>query len=115
MRGNNLEGRLFNFALSVQKIIQPLPKTESNRVYGRQVMRSSASVGANYAEATCALTKKDFAHDVNRSRKEAKETLYWLNLLAEVNHGMKPKMGDLLREAEEIVKILSRSAKTARS
>jgi len=115
VKESNLEKRLFNLASRVQKLVQSLPKTETNRIYGRQIIRSSSSIGANYAKATCALTKKDFTNDINRARKEAKETLYWLTLIAEANQNIRPKIKDLLVEAEEIVKILSKSVKTAKN
>lgn len=61
-----LEKRLKEFALRVLRFVKSLPLTEENRIYGRQVIRSSSSIGANYAEATCAHTKPDFLHDINR-------------------------------------------------
>ena len=45
------------------------------------MVRSSGSVGANYIEAQEALSRKDFAMRVKISRKEAKESIYWLKLL----------------------------------
>lgn len=71
-----LEKRLFQFAIDVCKLVKSLPKTPENRWYGFQVMKSSSSMGANYAESTCALTQRDFTHDINKTRKEAKESLY---------------------------------------
>lgn len=98
------EKRLKNFSLRVLKFIKALPITTGNKIYGHQVIRSSSSIGANYAEATCALTKKDFTHDINRCRKEAKETL----------PSLKQKMADLINESEQIVKIFQSSVSTAK-
>ncbi len=47
----------------------------------RQLVRSSGSVGANYIEANESLSKKDFVMRVKISRKESKESMYWLALL----------------------------------
>jgi four helix bundle protein len=51
-----LEKRLKQFSLRVLRLIKSLPKTEENITYGKQVIRSSSSIGANYAEATCVHT-----------------------------------------------------------
>jgi four helix bundle protein len=58
-----------------------LPKSIISIEDGSQLVRSSGSVGANYIEAQEALSKKDFAMRVKISRKEARESRYWLNLL----------------------------------
>lgn len=110
-----LEKRLKNFALRVLNLSRALSKTPENRTYGNQLIRSSSSVGANYAEATCALTKKDFTHEINKCRKEAKETLYWLDLLSEANPELKSKMGHLIDESQQIVKIFQSSVSTAKN
>jgi len=110
-----LEERLKKFALRVARLIKALPKNPTNRVYGYQVLKSSSSMGANYAEATCAHTKKDFTHDINKCRKEAKESLYWLNLLYEVNELLRPRMKDIIEESEELVKIFQSAVFTAKS
>lgn len=110
-----LEKRLTEFALRVLRFVKTLSKTQENETYGHQIIRSSSSIGANYAEATCALTKKDFTHDINKSRKEAKETLYWLNLLAQANPQIKMRMASLIDESEQIVKIFQSSVSTAKN
>ncbi len=110
-----LEKRLIKFALRVLSLTRSLPKNPENRIYGNQVIRSSSSIGANYAEATCALTKKDFTHEINKCRKEAKETLYWLNLISRINPQFKLRMGNLIDESEQIVKIFQSSVSTAKN
>lgn len=109
-----LEARLKKFALRVLRLVKSLPNIEENRIYGRQVIRSSSSIGANYAEATCAHTRLDFLHDINKCRKEAKETVYWLELISEANPLLKEKMTDLLDESRQIYKIFMSSVKTAK-
>lgn len=106
-----LEFRLKEFSLSVLRTIKKLPSTEENKIYGKQVIRSSSSIGANYAEAIFAHTKADFAHDLNKSRKESKETVYWLQLLAEANQIFKNDIEKLIDEAEQILRIFISSIK----
>ncbi len=77
----DLEERTFKFAQDVRVLINNLPKTATNAEDGKQVIRSLGSVGANYIEANEALSKKDFVMRIKISRKEAKESKYWLRLL----------------------------------
>lgn len=108
--------RLEEFAVRCKNLVDFLPKTASNRIYGSQLIRSSSSTYANYLEATCALTRKDFTNDVNKSRKEAKESQGWLRLVHRTNNPIiQKRMKNLLVEVEEIVKILSSSVKTAKN
>jgi len=63
------------------KIMKSCPLTAANLIYGKQLLRCSSSVGANYIEANESLSKKDFLKCVKIARKEAKETAYWLRLI----------------------------------
>ncbi|OGH44974.1 MAG: four helix bundle protein [Candidatus Levybacteria bacterium RIFCSPLOWO2_02_FULL_37_18] len=84
--------------------VQKLPKTISNIEDGKQVIRSSGSIGANYIEANEALSKKDFIMRIMICRKEAKETGYWLELL-DVPEELESERKRLLQEATELRKI----------
>lgn len=77
----DLEDRTLNFARSVRIFVKKLPRTIGNIEDGKQVVRSSGSVGANYIEANEALSKKDFLMRIKICRKESKESKYWLLLL----------------------------------
>ena len=82
----DLEDRTLAFAKRVRGFVKRLPNSLANIEDGKQVFRSSGSVGANYIEANESLSKKDFALRIKICRKEAKETAYWLKLL-EVTDG----------------------------
>lgn len=70
---------------------------------GKQLIRSAGSVGANYIEANEALSKKDFLFRLKISRKEAKESIYWLRLITETNsQDYKKKGNQLIDEAIEL-------------
>ncbi len=104
----DLEERTFQFAKSVRKVIKTLPKTIANIEDGKQVARSSGSTGANYIEANEALSKKDFLMRVRISRKEAKESAYWLRLINETNVlENSTEIESLIKESVELKKILS--------
>ena len=104
----NLEERTFQFAKAVRIFIRTLPKTIVNIDDCKQLVRSSGSVGANYIEANESLGRKDFLMRVKISRKEAKESAYWLRLINEANNiENDDEIKCLMQEAIELKKILS--------
>ncbi len=104
----DLEERTFQFAKRVALYVRQLPKNTPNLEYGRQVVDSSGSVGANYIEANEALSKKDFSMRIKIFRKEAKESAYWLRLIVDINNEECRQEGRrLFEEATELKKIFS--------
>ena len=104
----DLEDRTYEFAKNVRLFLKNIPKTISNTEDSKQVVRSSGSIGANYIEANEALSKKDFLHRVKISRKEAKESEYWLKLIKETNNLKNVnEVSDLIQESVELKKIFS--------
>ena len=104
----DLEERTFQFAKRVRIFVKTVPITVATEEDSRQLIKASGSVGANYREANDALGRKDFLMRIRISRKEAKESAYWLKLISETNTLENPaESTHLLREATELVKILS--------
>ena len=104
----DLEERTFQFTKNVCHFTKRLKKTTSNFEYTKQVIRSSGSVGANYIEANEGLGKKDFIMRIRISRKESKESAYWLRLIVETNEpDIKTEGLTLYNEAIELKKIFS--------
>lgn len=101
----DLEQRTRNFSVRTRHFVLKLPKNVANIEDGKQLIRSSGSMGANYIEANEALSKKDFLMRMKICRKEAKETIYWLDLLVLENETLKKERDYLLKEATEIMKI----------
>jgi four helix bundle protein len=102
-----LEDRTLKFSKDVIRFCNKLPKNTVNFELIKQVVRSACSIGANYREANEALGKKDFIHRLRISRKEAKETSYWLEILAESNQNFKEEIEKLLNENQQLRNILS--------
>ncbi|MCB9191288.1 MAG: four helix bundle protein [Flavobacteriales bacterium] len=103
----DLEARTLEFAKRVRKFVRNLQMDIPNREDGKQLVRSSASIGANYLEANDGLSKKDFLFRIKLSRKEAKETKYWLNLIETFgNDHQEKERSELLQEANELMLIL---------
>ncbi|MDA6071655.1 four helix bundle protein [Flavobacterium sp. AC] len=103
----DLEERTFLFAKECRIYIRTLAKTTSNIEDGKQLVRSSGSVGANYIEANEKLGDKDLIFKLKISRKEAKESKFWLRLLHDLNPEQRIFSESLLFEIEELRKILS--------
>ncbi len=105
-RQYDLEDRTLKFAREAIAYVNRLPKTIPNTETGKQLVRASGSVGANYIEANESLSKKDFIMRIKISRKEAKESRYWLELTQPLEMGAADKQV-LIQEATELTKILS--------
>ena len=103
----NLEERTYEFARDCRLLVRELPKTISNIEDGKQLVKSSGSIGANYIEANEKLGEKDLKFRLKISRKEAKESKYWLRLLGDLNPKFEDKINCLIQEAEELRKIVS--------
>jgi four helix bundle protein len=104
----DLEERTYNFAKAVRKFAKRLPKTACNENDVRQLARSSGSVGANYIEANEALSKKDRICRMKISRKECKETRFWLGLVdTGDNAELESTRIALLDECQQLRAILS--------
>ena len=101
----DLEDRTLAFAKRVRDFIKRLPNSLANIEDGKQVIRSSGSVGANYIEANESLNKKDFILRIKICRKEAKETGYWLKLLDIQSEQVEKERKDLVQESTELTKI----------
>ncbi len=100
----DLEPRTLNFAKKIRSFISRIPKSISTIEDGKQLIRSSGSVGANYIEANEAISKKDFIHRIKICRKEAKESQYWLKLII-LSPSLKEEADQLLQESIELTKI----------
>jgi four helix bundle protein len=107
-RPYDLEERTFHFAKNVRAFLKTIPYTIANVEDGRQLVRASGSVGANYIEANESLGKKDFKLHIRISRKESKESAYWLRLL---DTDRKPDVESvrqaLSQEAIELMRIMA--------
>lgn len=104
----DLEERTFKFAKEIRLFVKQLPKTINNIEDGKQLIKASGSIGANYIEANEALSKKDFIHRIKISRKESKETRYWLRLVDTNNIiDLEKERKRLMKEATELMKIFS--------
>lgn len=103
----DLEDRTLVFAKRVIRLCKELPPSIVNSKLIDQLIRSSGSVGANYRKVNDSIGKKDFIFKLRISRKESKETIFWLELIIEANDSFRPKVEILIDECTQIRNILS--------
>jgi four helix bundle protein len=103
-----LEDRFHNYAKAVRDFCTLVKWDIINREYIKQVIRASGSISANYTEASDDLGKADEKMKIKISRREAKETIKWLDLiLTYENLELKRVQAALIDEGEQIRRILS--------
>ena len=108
-----LQDRTKTFALRVVKLVAALPNTAIGRQVGGQLLRSATSVGANYRAACRGHSKREFIAKLCIVEEEADECAYWLELIIDGGVMGSNRVGDLLKEANEILAIIIASRKTA--
>ena len=100
--------RCVAYALRAIKLYQFLQarKDGAGWILGKQYLRSATSIGANVEEAQAGESRSDFIHKMGIALKEARESLYWLHLLAESGIVRLSKLESLIKETDEIVAVI---------
>lgn len=109
-----LEDRTRVFAVAVFKLLDALPKKNSTRVIASQLAKSASSIGANYREANRAESADDFGHKIQIAMKEASESCYWFEILADL-YPMHEVIKRQLAECVELRNLLQSISKSQRS
>lgn len=104
--------RLIDFSVDVLHFTDVLRKKPNLWAVSDQLVRSSTSVGANLNEAKGCASKRDFAHFFHIALKSAKETQYWLIVIAKYDATYKQKAEELLDETKQITRIINSSLLT---
>jgi four helix bundle protein len=110
----DIKDRSFKFAVRIIKFVQKLPRNYVTQKIGGQLLDAATSVGANVEEATGGFSKKDFTYKMGVAFKEAKESNYWLRLIKVTEIAQGDELDFLLKESEELKKILASIVKTSR-
>jgi four helix bundle protein len=108
----SLKKRTKKFVVDNIKLFRILPKTEEARIIGRQLLRCSSSVGANYRAVCRARSQAEFHSKLSIVVEEADESVFWMEILVEAGIVQTTEIESLFREANEILKIVSASRKT---
>jgi four helix bundle protein len=104
--------RTKKFVVDNIKLFRTLPKTEEAKIIGRQLLRSSSSVGANYRAACRARSKAEFHAKLSIVVEEADEAVFWMEILVEAEVVPSVALSSLIDEGNQILKITSASRKT---
>lgn len=115
MTEKELKAKTKAVAIAVARLSEKLANTKINNTYIGQVLRSSASMGANYRAACRAKSSKDFVYKLQVVEEETDETMFFLESLAEFNEKYKAEMRVIYKEAEIILKIMVASIKTSQN
>ena len=104
-----IEERSFEYALRAIKLYRFLQegKDSTGWILGKQYLRSATSVGANIAEAQSGQSTADFIHKLTISQKEARESSYWLRLMAQSGLVPHERIQPLIQETDEIITIIT--------
>lgn len=103
------------FAVRIVRLYQYLCNEKKEYILSKQLLRSGTSIGANLAEAECAISKKDFLSKVYIALKECAETKYWLELLFDTEYLTSAEFDSIVKDCEELRKMLSSTTKTINS
>lgn len=106
--------RLLDYAAAVVRLIRRFSGSGTGRYIGQQLMRSSASAGANYNEARAAESRADFIHKLQIALKELRESLYWLRLVERAGLAPTAATKSLQEEADQLVRMTAKSVVTAK-
>ena len=107
-RPYDIQDRAFLYATEIVDFCRPqLPPGVVVRELSRQVLRSGSSIGANLEEAEAGQSKPDFRSKIAISRKEARETRYWLRLMVHADARLQKAAAPLIDEARQLIDILT--------
>ena len=107
--------RSYRFALRILKMVRRLPMKNDIRIISNQLLRSATSIGANVEEAVGAYSKPEFTHRMSVALREARESHYWLRLIRDSETVKPSRFSSVIKEAEEIKKILGAIVRTSRT
>ncbi|WP_394973643.1 four helix bundle protein [uncultured Croceitalea sp.] len=114
MKKNPLADKSYDFVLKIVRLYKDLASKKKEYVLSKQLLRSGTSIGANIAEANGAISKADFSSKIFIAYKESLETKYWLSLLKDSEYLQEEKANILIRDADELPKIMFSILKTTR-
>jgi four helix bundle protein len=112
----DIQDRAFRFACDVVRFCDDTSHmSPSSRLMAAQLTRAATSLGSNLEEASAGQSKPDFISKVSIALKEARESLYWLRVIAAVREPLRTRTTPLISEADQLVAILTTILKLARS
>lgn len=114
-KDNIIQTKTYDFAVRIVRLYQYLVNEKKEYILSKQILRCGTSIGANVEEAIGGQSDKDFFAKLSIAYKEARETHYWIRLLTDTDYIDEDMKSSLLRDVNEILKIITSIQKTMRS
>lgn len=105
---NVIKSKSFFFANQIWHLYHYLVNERKEFILSKQILRSGTAVGAIIREAEHAESKLDFKHKMSIAQKEINETIYWLELLNEIDYLEEVRYVKLMSESNEILRIITK-------
>ncbi len=112
---NVVQSKSYDFALRIVKVYKYLSQEKKEFVLSKQLLRSGTSIGANIEESIGGQSKADFFAKITIAYKEARESKYWIRLLRDSDYLTIEQSDDLLKDVEELLKIIGSIQKSIRN
>lgn len=113
MKESIIKDKSFGFALTIIELYKKMTENKEF-ILSKQLIRSGTSIGANVSEALAGESRADFVHKMSIASKEARETLYWLELLEQSNL-ISINFKEYIQNCKELIKILTSIIKTTKN
>jgi len=114
-KADELRKRTKSFAIRIVNVFRSLPRSPDAQTVGKQMLRSGASVAANYRAVCRARLKAEFIAKMGIVVEEADETVFWLERMGETGIVQSGRIEDLLKEANELLAIFGASLRTSKA
>lgn len=115
MSNNVILEKTYQFSIKIVLLCKRLTNEKREYTLSKQLLRCGTSIGANAEEAVGGISKKDFVAKLSISYKEARETHYWLRLLRDTNFIDDSKANSLIKDCDEILRIIYSIIKSSRN
>ena len=115
MNSEEMKLRLKKFSIRIIKMTEAMRKDDAKSVLSKQIIRSATSSAANYRAACRAKSTPDFINKLKIVEEETDETMFWLEVIDECEYFKKGKLNELIKENEELLKIVVASLKTSKN
>jgi four helix bundle protein len=113
MKPNDLIDRTKKYAIRIVKLVRALPQNLEGKIIGGQLLRCGTSVAANYRAACRARSVAEFISKLGIVIEEADESIFWMELIIDLELLRKELLEDLLKEGDEILAIMVSSKNSA--
>ena len=113
--GDIMKDKCMNFAIRIVNLCRFLNEEKHEYKIADQLFRSGTSIGANLAEAQCAVSKNDFIAKIYISLKECNESLFWLELLRNTNYINEQQYTSIHSDCVELKRLLTSITKSSRN